>query len=108
MGGEQGELTRDDLPPGVADVVFALPPGAVSEIVAADYGFHLFQVIEKLPAAQVPLAEAEPEVRARLRRERADRHLGAVVAEARNHYDVEVYARNLPFAYQGLHRRSGG
>ncbi len=106
LGGEQGELARGDLPPEVAGVVFALAPGEVSEVVAADYGFHLFQVIERLPAAQVPLAEAETEVRARLRRERADRHLAAVVEEARNQYDLEVYARNLPFAYQGMYRRA--
>jgi hypothetical protein len=65
-------------------------------------------VVEKLPAAQVPLAEAEPEVRTRLRRERADRHVAALVEEARNHYDLEVYEGNLPFAYQGayLHTRN--
>jgi len=107
VGGEQGELARDDLPPAVADVVFGLAPGAVSDVVGAEYGFHLFQVVEKLPAAQVPLAEAEPEVRTRLRRERADRHVAALVEEARNHYDLEVYEGNLPFAYQGAYLHTG-
>ncbi|HEX5760311.1 MAG TPA: hypothetical protein VF121_14075, partial [Thermoanaerobaculia bacterium] len=65
------------------------------------YGFHLFQVVERLPAAVVPLAAARPEIVRRLRRERADRRLRALVEEARGRYTVAVYERNLPFHYQG-------
>jgi len=103
FGGPGGELSRDELPPAFADTIFQLAPGAVSEIVEADYGFHLFQVVERLPAEVLPLAAARGEIRDHLRQERADRRLAALAEEARNRYDVEVYERNLPFNYQGIY-----
>ena len=100
-GGYQGELSRDDLPPAFADVIFALQPGEVSRIVPAEYGFHIFQVIDRPPAGVVPLEDAREEIVERLRQERADRHLAELVREGRAQYNVEVHGRNLPFNYQG-------
>lgn len=100
-GGYQGELSREDLPPAFADVIFSLQPGEASPIVPADYGFHIFQVIARSPAGVVPLEEARAEIVERLRQEQADRHLAGLVREGRTQYNVEVHARNLPFNYQG-------
>jgi peptidyl-prolyl cis-trans isomerase C len=100
-GGDQGVLARSDLPPAFAETIFALRPGEVSRIFPAEYGFHIFQVVERLPAEVAPLGEVAGEIRARLARERSDRRLAALVAECRNRYDVEVYGRNLPFDYEG-------
>jgi PPIC-type PPIASE domain len=100
-GGYQGELGRADLPPALVEAIFALRPGEVSRVVPAGYGFHLFQVTEKLPAQLVPLAAARTEIDARLRRERGDRAMAALVRQARDRYNVEVYERNLPFDYEG-------
>ncbi|MES1243016.1 MAG: peptidylprolyl isomerase [Acidobacteriota bacterium] len=100
-GGYQGELSRENLPPAFADVIFALKPGEVSKVVPADYGFHVFQVLEHFPAGAVPLEEAREEIRERLRQERADRLLADLVREGRSQYNVVVHRRNLPFNYQG-------
>ncbi len=100
-GGYQGELSREDLPPAFADVIFSLQPGEVSRIVPAEYGFHIFQVIDRSPAGVVPLEDAREEIVERLRQERADRHLAELVREGRTQYNVEVHGRNLPFNYQG-------
>ena len=105
-GGLQGELSRADLPKAFAEVIFALAPGEVSRVIEADYGYHLFQVTERLPAEVVPLAQARDEIARQLQRERADRLLASLVGEARDRYDVEVYARNLPFDYEGVYRGS--
>ena len=108
MGGIQGELSREDLPPAFAQVIFALDAGGVSEIVPADYGFHVFKVLERLPAEQLPLVEVEDEIRSRLRRERSEANLDTLLAAAHDRYDPRVYQRNLPFNYQGrLHREEG-
>lgn len=104
-GGYQGELSRADLPPAFADVIFSLRPGEVSRLIPADYGFHIFQVVARSPAGVIPLAEARPEIEERLRQERADRHLAELVEEARRRYNVEVHARNLPFEYRGSYER---
>jgi len=100
-GGYQGELSRADLPPAFADVIFSLQPGEVSRVVPAEYGFHIFQVIDRPAAGVVPLEDAREEIAERLRQQRADRLLADLVREGRSQYNVEVHARNLPFNYQG-------
>jgi hypothetical protein len=104
-GGYQGELSRADLPPAFADVLFSLRPGEVSRLIPADYGFHIFQVVARSPAGVIPLAEARAQIEERLRQQRADRLLAELVAEARRRYNVEVHARNLPFEYRGSYER---
>jgi peptidyl-prolyl cis-trans isomerase C len=100
-GGYQGELARGDLPPSFAELIFSLKPGEVSPVVPAEYGFHLFQVIEREPAQRVPLAAAREEILARLRQQNADQLLRSLVQAARSRYNVKVYERNLPFGYAG-------
>jgi parvulin-like peptidyl-prolyl isomerase len=102
-GGYQGELAEADLPPSFAPIIFALGPGQVSRPVAADYGFHIFQVMERLPAGVVPFEAARAEIAGRLRQERGDRLLTSLVQEARRRYHIEVYERNLPFGYEGVY-----
>lgn len=101
-----GELSRADLPAAYAEVLFALPPGDVSHVIPAPYGFHIFQVVAHLPSEVVPLSHVAPEIRARLARQAADRRLAALVREGRKRYHVEVYARNLPFDYEGTYRET--
>jgi hypothetical protein len=70
-------------------------------VVPADSGFHVFQVVERLPAQVVPLDKARGEILARLRRERGDRTLALLVRQGRSRYNAQVYERNLPFDYEG-------
>lgn len=100
-GGDQGVLARDELPPALAELIFRLEVGKVSEVVAADYGFHLFQVVERWPAEIPSLAQVEPEIRKRLREAGADARLKTLFADAQSRYTVAVYDRNLPFNYRG-------
>ncbi len=101
VSGREDELSRDDVPVAFADVIFDLEPGEMSEIVSADYGFHLFQVLDRLPAERVGLERATPEIVDRLHRETSGRVLADLVGEARDRYNVEIYQRNLPFNYRG-------
>ncbi len=105
-GGDQGELSRADLPPAFAEVIFNLQPGEISRLVPADYGFHIFQVTERQPPEVVPLEQAQDEIVAKLRQERADRLLRSLVREAGTRYNVVVYERNLPFGYEGTYKES--
>jgi len=107
-GGDQGELGRDDLPPALAEVIFKLQPGQTSDIVAADYGFHIFQVTARYPPREMSLADATGEIRDALRRQREDERMQLLVGEARSRYNVSVYARNLPFPYHGAYAPAPG
>lgn len=101
FGGFQGVLSEDDLPEDFVDLIFGLAPGEVSEIVEADYGFHIFQVIERLPARTVPFEEAAPAIAERLREEGEREALARLVETARSRYTVRIYGPNLPFDYRG-------
>lgn len=100
-GGAQEPVDRDSLPPGLADTLFRLEPGQLSEIVASPDGFHLFQVVRRIPERVRGLDEVRAEVLRRLSGARADRAYARLVGEARSRYALEVYDRNLPFAYKG-------
>jgi peptidyl-prolyl cis-trans isomerase C len=102
-GGFQGVLSEDDLPEDFADLIFGLEPGEVSEIVEADYGFHIFQVVEHLPERTVPFEEAAPAIAERLREESEREALARLVETARSRYTVRIYGPNLPFGYRGSH-----
>lgn len=106
FGGRQGELARADLPEEFADILFSLEPGEVSDIVEADYGFHIFQVTERLPERTVPFEEAAPDLRRQLLAERAEVHVSELVAAARNRYTVRVYEDHLSFDYRGVYPTS--
>lgn len=106
-GGDQGVLARADLPPAFADAIFALGAGELSDIVPADYGFHIFQVLERYPAQQLSLDEAGPELAAELERGRRERRLAELVAEARAEYNPVIYEKNLPFNYIGIYAAKG-
>ncbi len=101
LGGQGGRLARDDLPPAFADSVFDLKPGDVSKIFAAEYGFHIFRVVERYPAETAPLSEVAAEIRAALRRQSMDELVGSFISEARERYHVKIHLSNLPFDYQG-------
>ncbi|MFQ5526571.1 MAG: peptidylprolyl isomerase [Thermoanaerobaculia bacterium] len=101
LGGDQGVLSRDDLPPDLAAQIFELEPGEVSEIISADYGFHIFQISERLAAKEAPLSAAESEIVEELREQKQRDAVATLLERATKRYNVRVYSRNLPFRYQG-------
>lgn len=106
VGGDEGIVSRGDVPAAFGEIVFSLGEGEISDVVRADYGFHIFQVVERLPEERLSLAEATPEIRRELERRAADRQLDALVERAAERYNVEVHARNLPFQYRGRYGRA--
>lgn len=103
LGDADGRLTREDLPVAFADSIFDLEPGEVSEVFPADYGFHLFQVVEKFPKEEVPFEAVEAEIRRTLERRRLDETASGFVDEARQRYNVRVHLDNFPFDYRGFY-----
>lgn len=99
--GEEGAFARSSLPPVFAETLFGLHEGEISEVMRADYGFHVFQVVEHLVAGMVPLEEVREAVFEELMIHNRQEALARLVAEARQRYNVRVFERNLPFNYRG-------
>lgn len=70
QGGDLGWFARGMMPPVFDEICFALPIGELSEVVPSSYGFHLFRVLEKRPAGQVPLEAAKAKIESKLRQEK--------------------------------------
>ena len=103
---EQDELLRGDLPRAFVEPIFALEAGQTSEVLEAEYGFHVFQVVEKRPSETQPLQRVREVVRRRLLAESADQQVQSFVAEAEGRYNVRVAERNLPFPIRSSKPRS--
>lgn len=58
-----GQVTKERLPADIADAVFALPAGAVSDVLKSPFGLHVVFVSAVTPATTRPLAEVEGELR---------------------------------------------
>jgi hypothetical protein len=56
-GGELGWFAREEMVPPFADAAFALEPGAISEPVQSEFGWHVIRVEEKDPDR--PLTDAQ-------------------------------------------------
>lgn len=105
--GDQGFLTNDDLPPSLADAIFALAPGETSDVLETDFGFYLFWVQERTPAATRPLTSVAEEIRDNLLRGRLIELEAELIQEAQARYTVRIFAANLPFDYQGSYAANG-
>lgn len=97
FSGYQEGMTREDLPPAYAEKVFELDAGTVSPVMVADYGFHIFHVLERLPTEELSLFQARELIVQRLARARSDEYLRTMVREAHVRYNVELLPRNLPW-----------
>lgn len=70
-GGDLGLFGRGDMVAPFEEAAFAAQPGDIVGPVETDFGFHLIEVLEKLPGGTVSLEEAEDGIRSRLLAERA-------------------------------------
>lgn len=107
INGDQGVLAREDLPPAFADLIFDLKVGEFSDPVAADYGFHIFQVVERFPATQLDLRQASGQIREGLHLQLISALREELVRDLQDRYNAKVFARNLPFNYNGRYAAGG-
>ena len=61
-GGDLGFFSRGQMVPEFETAVFALAPGAMSEIIESPFGFHIVKVDEKREARTEPFEEARGKV----------------------------------------------
>jgi peptidyl-prolyl cis-trans isomerase D len=66
-----GAMTRDQLPPELADAIFALQPGQHSPPVQSLFGWHVFKLDRIEPEATVPFETARADIERQMRLEAA-------------------------------------
>jgi len=94
-GGELGFFGVGSGMPEVFDLCFRLPLQTISEVTPSPYGFHLFQVMERRPAARRPFAEAQAGIREKLLRQRRARAQEDYLAALRQKAQIQIDQKAL-------------
>ncbi|MBI2567280.1 MAG: SurA N-terminal domain-containing protein [Candidatus Schekmanbacteria bacterium] len=74
-GGDLGLFGRGRMVPEFEAAVFSLEPGATSDIVQTDFGFHIVRVEARQPRTVQPFEQVKVAIEQEIRREQADAKL---------------------------------
>ncbi len=88
-GGSLGWFAKGDLPT-VFDTAFDLEVGQVSEVVPSDFGFHVFELVERRPGGIETFDQAEPRLTRALREERERDAMMALIRRLRSQHAVVI------------------
>jgi peptidyl-prolyl cis-trans isomerase C len=90
-GGDLGFFQQGQMVGPFNDAAFSLKPGAISNVVETDFGYHIIKVIEKQPARTVPLDEVKPKIEQFLGSRNREQQTTAFVNGLRSKGKVEVF-----------------
>ena len=83
-GGDLGEIGRGVLPKELEAAIYVLRPGAISQPVRTEFGFHLAKLTGFTPEARKPLHEARKELTDLVRKRRGEEHFLEEAEKFRN------------------------
>lgn len=85
-----GEIARGELFPDLEKVAFDLPPGEVGEPVRSPAGFHLVQLVEKMPAFEPKLEEVRLSIEQKIAERKTRERYDAWIKQLRSEAIVEI------------------
>jgi peptidyl-prolyl cis-trans isomerase SurA len=88
--GELGSFERSKLDPNIAEKVFALKHGQMTDVIETKTGFEILQVVERYDAGQQPIEKVEPEVTNRLYETKMEPALRTYLATLREDSYLQV------------------
>jgi parvulin-like peptidyl-prolyl isomerase len=94
-GGDLGFFTRGSMPSIFDEVCFSLRAGEVSKVVASDYGYHLFKVVERRAEDVKPVTQVRDTVEQMLRHEKERQAHRDKVAELRQAATIVIFDKEL-------------
>jgi len=89
-GGDLGFFQQGQMVGPFNDVAFSLKPGATSDLVETQFGYHIIRVAEKQPGRTVPLEEVRPKIEQYLQERNKESETVAFVKSLRAKGKVEI------------------
>ena len=90
-GGDLGRVGQGTLPSDFEQAVFTLRPGRTSPIVHTQYGYHIFEVVERIDPRRIPFEEVRGRIEQELIRERTKTQYEAWLEELRASAQIAVH-----------------
>jgi peptidyl-prolyl cis-trans isomerase C len=89
-GGDLGFFQQGQMVGPFNDAAFSLAPGAISDLVETEFGFHIIKVAEKQASRTVPLDEVKPQLEQYLMERNRQEQTDAFVKGLRSKGKVEI------------------
>ena len=89
-GGDLGFFPQGQMVGPFNDAAFSLKPGATSDLVETQFGYHIIRVAEKQPARTVPLEEVRPRIEEFLQHQNRESETESFVKALRAKSKVEI------------------
>ena len=90
QGGDLGYFSPGQMVPQFNDVAFKLAPGAVSDLVETQFGFHIIKVVDKQAGRTVTLDEVKPQLTQFLENQNRQRESAAFIEALRTKGKIEI------------------
>lgn len=94
-GGDLGFFNATTFPPIFAEICGKLKPGEISDVVATDYGFQIFELLEKRQARQRPLEEVKEEIETLLTEKQVGKAFDSWFKQMRDNSKITIYEKTL-------------
>ena len=89
-GGDLGFFQQGQMVGPFNDAAFSLQPGAISELVETQFGYHIIKVAEKQASRAIPLDEVRPKVEEFLQNRNREEQTEAFVKSLRSKGKVDI------------------
>ena len=90
QGGDLGFFTQGQMVGPFNDAAFSLKPGATSELVETEFGFHIIRVVDKQTGRTLPLEEVRPRLEEFLQSQNRRERTEAFVSSLKSRGTIEI------------------
>jgi parvulin-like peptidyl-prolyl isomerase len=89
VGGDLGYLQRNQMVDTFADAAYSLQIGEISDIIETRIGYHLIQMVDRIPPSQMPYREARTKIERTLRRDKEKKATNAYLAKLKRRASIK-------------------